>query len=127
MFFRAAGFDDDNDPAPESIPVEGETVPDAQTWGWKNGICGYRKSTGFLADHPAKKMIGCNDVDLKNMTMAAQHVFILLSISIPSRRSPIAAEQVTTRTERTYLWNWRVHSIPWSLVLYGNLQRIQSI
>jgi hypothetical protein len=29
MFFRAAGFD-----APENIPgVEGETVPDAQTWG----------------------------------------------------------------------------------------------
>jgi hypothetical protein len=28
MFFRAAGFDVDdvNDPAPENIPVEGETV-----------------------------------------------------------------------------------------------------
>jgi hypothetical protein len=37
MFFRAAGFDvdDDNDPAPENIPVEGETVPDAQTWWGK--------------------------------------------------------------------------------------------
>jgi hypothetical protein len=34
VFFRAAGFfdvDDDNDPAPENIPVEGETVPDSQT------------------------------------------------------------------------------------------------
>jgi hypothetical protein len=33
--------------------------------GW-NGIC-YQKLTG-LADHPAK-MIGWNDVNLKNMTM----------------------------------------------------------
>jgi hypothetical protein len=65
IFFRATGFDvdDDNDPAPENITVKGETVLDAQTWGW-NGIC-YRKLTG-LADHPAK-MIGCNDVDLKNI------------------------------------------------------------
>jgi hypothetical protein len=51
IFFRAAaGFgdvDDDNDPAPENIPgVEGETVPDAQTWGW-NGIC-YQKLTGLV-------------------------------------------------------------------------------
>jgi hypothetical protein len=73
VFFRAAGFDvdDHNDPAPENIPgVEGETVPDSHTWGW-NDICYQKskKSTG-LADHPpAKKMIGCNDVDLKNMTM----------------------------------------------------------
>jgi hypothetical protein len=74
MFFRAAGFDvdDDNDPAPENIPgVEGETVPDAQTWGWK--------STG-LNEHPAK-MNGCNDVDFHDHP---QHVFLLLSILIPS-------------------------------------------
>jgi hypothetical protein len=79
VFFRAAGFDvdDDNDPARENIPgVKGETVlPDAQTWGW-NGIC-YLKSTG-LTDHPAK-MIGCNDVDLKNMTMLNMFLFFFPS------------------------------------------------
>jgi hypothetical protein len=67
IFFRAAGFDvdDDNDPSPEYIiPFKGETAPDGQTWGW-NGIC-YRKSTG-LNDHPAK-MNGCNHVNLKNST-----------------------------------------------------------
>jgi hypothetical protein len=79
MFFRAAGFDVDdhkNDPAPENIPgVEGETVPDAQPWGW-NGIC-YRKSTG-VADHPAKMNV-CNDVDLKNMTMLNMFLFFFPS------------------------------------------------
>jgi hypothetical protein len=78
VFFRAAGFDvdDDNDSAPENIPgVEGETVPDTQTWGW-NGIC-YQKLTG-LADHPAK-MVGCNDVDLMNMTMLNMFLFFFPS------------------------------------------------
>jgi hypothetical protein len=80
MFFRAAGFDvdDGNDPAPENIPagVEGETVPDAQTWGW-NGIC-YRKLTG-LADHPAKMIGWCNDVNFKNMTMLSMFLFLFPS------------------------------------------------
>ncbi len=63
---RNAGFDvdDDNEPAPENIPVEGETVDLQQTWGW-SGICN-RKATG-VANHPPR-LNGKSDVESKSMT-----------------------------------------------------------
>ncbi|KAG7342063.1 hypothetical protein IV203_007155 [Nitzschia inconspicua] len=60
VLMRAAGFDvdDDNDPDPENVPVEGEPIDDdPRSWGW-NGIC-YRRIKR-LEEHP---MNGFLDVE----------------------------------------------------------------
>lgn len=58
------GVDDDNDPAPENVPTEGETVTDNQTWGW-SGIC-HRKSTN-IANTPAR-LNGMSGIEVKSMS-----------------------------------------------------------
>ncbi|KAG7359040.1 transposase IS4 [Nitzschia inconspicua] len=67
FLLRNDGFnvDDDRDPAPENIPVPGETLNDQQTWGW-GGRC-HRKVFGAADDKP--KLIQLTDSESKLMTI----------------------------------------------------------
>jgi hypothetical protein len=66
ILFRNQGFDvdDDNEPAPENILVQGEALNDAQTWGW-SGIC-HRKILPGTSKLPPE-LVGLSGPQVKSL------------------------------------------------------------
>jgi Transposase IS4 len=74
LLLRAEGFDvdDDNDPAPENIPIPGEVIQDTQEWGWSS-ICN-RKAA--LMSNSLPKLLNKSDSEVASMTIMT--LFLLL-------------------------------------------------
>jgi hypothetical protein len=76
FLLRSTGFDvdDDNNPAPENVPVAGgEVSNDQQAWGW-SGVCN-RKAYPLNENHPPC-LVGMSEAAAKSQTFLS--MFLLL-------------------------------------------------
>ncbi|KAG7359200.1 transposase IS4 [Nitzschia inconspicua] len=104
---RNQGYDvdDDNEPAPENIPLDGEILNDEQTWGW-NGI--YQRKTCVDSQSTKPKLISLTDCESKSMTILSLFLYFfpleyLNEVLLGELNKNLAKEKVTNIEQGEFL------------------------